>query len=299
MNREMEDELHGMAPLRERLTQFVMKGGLPRYSLSQYLPTEANRILKEYRSRWVAFNEAAYRRSKELTATETPIYQLLTAVDGGLITADNAYQTLDEMLFANLDVTLGALSWNAVFLAAHQDVQDELYASIRAAQEAEGPAMPKYLQSSSTYLAACILESSRLKPLAAFSIPQAAPTERVLDGYAIPGGTNFIVDAYALNIENEFWGLDRHEYRPGRFLEIKGSDLRYHVWRFGFGPRQCLGKFTADLILRIFLVHLIRDYRLGLEGGQGTDSKEWRRDIDTWITHPQINVTCTPRAVRA
>ncbi|KAL2869635.1 cytochrome P450 monooxygenase gliC [Aspergillus lucknowensis] len=299
MTREMEDELCSMAPLRERLFQFVIKGGLARYRWSQYLPTEANRALRDFRSWWVAFNQAAYRRARELAATATPVYQLFNAVDDGLITAENAYQTLDEMLFANLDVTLGGLSWNPVFLAANPDVQEELYENITTAQEAEGLVMPRYLQDSSTYLAACIRESSRLKPLAAFSVPQAAPTTHVLDGYSIPAGTNYVVDAYALNIEHEFWGPDRHEYRPGRFLGLKGADLRYHMWRFGFGPRQCLGKYVADLILRVFLVHLVRNWRLGFEDGQGADSEEWRRDLDTWITHPAIKLTCTPREVRA
>ncbi|KAL5356679.1 cytochrome P450 [Aspergillus floccosus] len=299
MTREMEDELRQMAPLRERLFQFVIKGGLARYTWSRYLPTKANRALREFRSRWVAFNQAAYRRARELAATATPVYQLFIAVDDGLITTENAYQTLDEMLFANLDVTLGGLSWNPVFLAANPDVQEVLYENITAAQKVEGLAMPRYLQDSSTYLAACILESSRLKPLAAFSVPQAAPTARVLDGYVIPGGTNYIVDAYALNIEHEFWGADRHEYRPGRFFGVKGADLRYHMWRFGFGPRQCLGKYVADLVLRIFLVHLVRNWRLGLADGQGAASKEWKRDLDTWITHPKIKLTCTPRGARA
>jgi cytochrome P450 len=295
MTAVMEDELCAMAPLRERLFQSVIKGGVARYSWSQYLPTEANHALREFRSRWIAFNQGAYRRSIDLKGTETPVHQLFAAADRGLITADNVYQTLDEMLFANLDVTMGALSWNPVFLAAHPRVQEELYTTIQATQDTEGPAIPKYLQRSSTYLAACILESSRLKPLAAFSVPQAAPTERILDGYVIPGGTNFIVDAYALNVENDFWGMDRYDYRPDRFLELKGSDLRYHMWRFGFGPRQCLGKYVADLILRIFLVHLVREFKLGFEDSQGRDSKEWKRDLDNWITHPKIKLTCTPR----
>lgn len=299
MTREMEHELRQIAPIRERLFQFVIKGGLARYTWSKYLPTEANRTLQEFRSLWVKFNDAAYRRSRELAATATPVHQLFTAVDDGLITAENVYQTLDEMLFANLDVTMGALSWNPVFLAANPAVQEELYEEITTAQEAEGLAMPRYLQSSSTYLAACILESSRLKPLAAFSVPQAAPTARVLDGYLIPGGTNYIVDAYALNIEHEFWGPDRYEYRPRRFLEVKGADLRYHLWRFGFGPRQCLGKYVADLILHVFLAHLVRGWTLGLEDSLGADPEQWRRDRVTWITHPSIKLTCTPRAVSA
>ncbi|KAL2842718.1 cytochrome P450 [Aspergillus pseudoustus] len=294
MTSQMEDALREMAPIRERLFQFVIGGGLARFAWSQYLPTEAGRVLKQFQTRWISFNQAAYRRARELKATETPIYQLFEAVERGTITADNAYQTLDEMLFANLDVTMGSLSWNPVFLAAHPDVQGELYKSITQAEQDEGPEMAAYLQNSSTYLAACILESARLKPLAAFSVPQAAPTERILDGYLVPAGTNFVVDAYALNVEHEFWGADRHDYRPSRFLDLSPSQTRYHLWRFGFGPRQCLGKYVADMIIRVFIVHLVRNWRLGFQQGSGTDSRQWERDMNTWITHPKIKLTCKP-----
>ncbi|KAL3459736.1 cytochrome P450 [Aspergillus heterothallicus] len=294
MTSQMEEALREMAPIRERLFQSVIAGGLARFSWSQYLPTEANRVLKEFQTRWIAFNQAAYQRARELKAIETPVYQLFEAVESGRITADNAYQTLDEMLFANLDVTMGSVSWNPVFLAAHPDVQAELRRSIQEAEQDEGPKMASYLQSSTSYLAACILESARLKPLAAFSVPQAAPTERLLDGYLVPAGTSFIVDAYALNVEDEFWGTDRHRYRPSRFFDLTASDIRYHLWRFGFGPRQCLGKYVADLIIRVFLVHLVRNWRLEFAKGEGTESRDWERDMNTWITHPKVKLICTP-----
>lgn len=47
-----------------------------------------------------------------------------------------------------------------------------------------------------TLLLALMLEFARLKPLAAFSIPQAAPTHRVVGGFLITTGTNFVVDIY-------------------------------------------------------------------------------------------------------
>lgn len=293
MTSDMEEALRDMGPIRERLFQLVIRGGIARFSWSRYLPTEAGRVLKQFQSQWIAFNKTAYRRARDLEATDTPVYQLFAAVDRGEITADNAYQTLDEMLFANLDVTMGSLSWNPVFLAAHPDVQDELYESITRAEE--GIKMAGYLQSSSTYLAACILESARLKPLAAFSVPQAAPSERVLDGYLVPAGTSFIVDAYALNVEHEFWGTDRREYRPSRFLQLNASETRYHMWRFGFGPRQCLGKYAADLIIRVFLAHLVRNWRLEFPKGEGTDSRNWQRDLNTWITHPNVKLVIKAR----
>lgn len=43
----------------------------------------------------------------------------------GKTTFDEPYQTMDEMLFANLDVTIGGILWNLLFLGEHQDSQDD------------------------------------------------------------------------------------------------------------------------------------------------------------------------------
>ncbi|KAA8646327.1 uncharacterized protein ATNIH1004_007754 [Aspergillus tanneri] len=121
-----------------------------------------------------------------------------------------------------------------------KDSQTRLREDIRDAQREDG--MHAYLLSSTTFLLGCISESSRLKPLAAFSVPQSGPINRVLEGYPVPAGTNYVVDTYAFNIRNEFWGPYAKEYRPSRFLEVNGTKVRYNFWRFGFRPRQCMGK---------------------------------------------------------
>lgn len=74
--------------------------------------------------------------------------------------------TLDETLFANLDVTIGGLSWNFVFLAAYPSEQQRLLDEIRSMRSKGDTAYNGYLQSATSFLAACINESSRLKPLA-------------------------------------------------------------------------------------------------------------------------------------
>ncbi|KAL1846606.1 hypothetical protein Daus18300_014197 [Diaporthe australafricana] len=104
----------------------------------------------------------------------------------GSITLDNFLHTMDEMLFGNLDVTIGALTWNPLFLATTPQVQNQLWQEIRGG----GETWKKYLVSSDTLLAASILESARLKPIAAFAIPQAAPTDRKVGVYVVPAGTN-------------------------------------------------------------------------------------------------------------
>lgn len=187
------------------------------------------------------------------------ITQLYSSRERGLLTSDQLSQTLDELIWPNLEITIDALAWILVHLAANPSIQcqlrDEISSTKSSSPNNNKDALYEYLSSTSTHLHACVLESARLHPAAAFSIPQAAPVDHVLDSYLIPTGTNFIVDAYALNVDNEIWGADREEFRPERWQELERSNksTRYVYWRFGFGPRQCMGKYVVDLILKVRL----------------------------------------------
>lgn len=127
------------------------------------------------------------------------------------------------------------------------------------------------------------------------SVPQAIPSSRVVGGYVFPAGTNFIIDAYALNVRNPFWGEDRQCYRPDRFLELAKSksstETRYNYWRFGFGPRQCMGKYLADLAMRELLVQLMEGFELRLmEKEAEEESSAWERNPAVWIDHPDMQI---------
>lgn len=289
LSKPLLQELSDLAPLRERIFQYVIKGGMTRFAWCQWLPTQANAKLRNFQSRWKAFNIAARAYALQ-NHPSAPIVQLYEARERGDITEDELLQTLDESLYANLDVTTGGLSWNLVFLAAHGDVQTRLRSEAQVAVQENR--LDSYLQSDTTYLAACVLESSRLKPLAAFSVPQAAPTDRDVDGYIIPGGTNYVVDAYALNIHSDTWAPDNTAYRPDRFLGRRNTDLRYRFWRFGFGPRNCMGKYVADLIIRQTIVHLVLNYELSW-----VNKEDWSRNQESWITHPDFRLRCIKKTV--
>ena len=287
---EAEEKLQNLIPIRESLFRLMITGKLTRFKLYKYLPTKANRELSEFKRGWSDFNSKAYQHSVT-NDTAVPLVHMYESAIRREITFEQLLQTLDEILFANLDVTMGALSWNLLFLGAHHDFQASLRAEIFAKREeshGDGRLWEKYLLSSTTLLAVAVLESARLKPLAAFSVPQAAPTDRSVGGFIVPAGTNFIIDSLALNIRNPFWGQDTLEYRPTRFLMIQNSDIRYQYWRFGFGPRTCMGRHVADLILRIVLVQLVEGYRLSLMG----DKSDWQRNDKTWILHPNTDIRC-------
>ncbi|KAF1949857.1 cytochrome p450 monooxygenase GliC [Byssothecium circinans] len=303
LSESAQKELLDLVPHRENLFKTVISGGITRFEFTQYLPLPAVRALRKFKARWAEWNDHVHGQAVQSqiageASSATPIIAMYESVARGAITREQLLQTLDEMLFANLDVTMGGLSWPLVFLATHPAIQKKLRSEMGA--HADPDSRKKYLLSSMkstpTLLGACILESSRLRPLAAFSVPQSCPTPRVLDGFEIPTGTKFVVDSYALNIRDPFWGKDRERFRPQRWLEKlhSGRDLRYQYWRFGFGPRTCLGKYVAELILRSVIVEVLENWTISTSAGAEKQEMDWPWDDETWIHHPDMILRCEP-----
>lgn len=285
---DIYQKLECLIPLRESLFRRVIGGGFTRFWFSKFLPLTAVKDLAKFKAGWSEFNDLAHNFATR-SGSQPPITHFYRAVMNGSIEREELLQTLDEILFANLDVTMGGISWALMFLAADRTFQAELRQEVlnNTSETGDGTERDYFLRDS-TLLASSILEASRLKPLAAFTIPQAAPTDRVLGDFLIPAGTNLIVDSYALNTHNSYWGNDSTSYRPARFLERSVSRSRYNFWRFGFGPRVCMGKYVADLMMRVLLAHVVQNYELSLINGE----TKWDRNEVTWITHPDTVLRC-------
>lgn len=284
---ESKAELERLILLREALWSRMLQGGTTRFSWMAYLPTELTRSVREFQHRWARFNDDAYQAGLQMD-DKPPIVALYEEQRQGHMEMAHLLQTLDEMLFANLDVTIGGVSWCLLFLAAHPDVQNRVRGEIQRARRSNADSdVNSYLHNRQTLLAASIMESARLKPLAAFSVPQSAPGDRIVDGFNVPAGTNFVVDTHAINIENSYWGTDGEVYRPERFLERKASAMRYHFWRFGFGPRQCMGKYVVELMLRVLVANLVENYCLFLD-----EKASWEKSPASWILHPDTMIRC-------
>ncbi|KAF5617465.1 cytochrome P450 monooxygenase monooxygenase [Fusarium sp. NRRL 25303] len=202
LSREMENTFAKLAPLREGIFRKVIEGGLSGFNWSRFFPTDTNKSLELFKEQWIEFNRDAFDRAIHIVS-RPPIADLYNTVTSDTMNQEHLLHTLDETLFANLDVTLGAISWNLVFLATYPEHQRRILDGAREwKQSPKGGDFNSYFIDSATYLSACILESSRLRPLAAFSVPQAIPTDRAINGFLFPAGTNFTVDAYALNQRN-------------------------------------------------------------------------------------------------
>ena len=63
------------------------------------------------------------------------------------------------------------------------------------------------------------------------------------------------------------------------------------MWRFGFGPRQCMGKFLAEYMIRSIVASVIKELQIGLseEDKQKTD---FAVNPNEWVTQPDVTLKC-------
>ena len=111
-------------------------------------------------------------------------------------------------------------------------------------------------------------------------------------------------------MRNSFWGSDSLLFNPGRFKNIKKSDvcilwnnqfnddqgefpwltesqLRYNLFTFGFGARKCLGQHDAERAVKALVLHLIDRYDVGLRPGEHKNG-DYKTEEGNWV--PLANV---------
>ncbi|OQE22156.1 hypothetical protein PENFLA_c013G08698 [Penicillium flavigenum] len=285
--------LVSLAPLREELFKEVIRGGVNRLSIAPYLPWSGVGLLKIFQKQWQSFVEDAYLLAiQDKRAPFLPVVSLWEAWKAGKITERECFQTLDESLYANLDVTTHAISWNMLLLAQNAPAQTRLREEVvQAVINTAAEPYERFIDRDDTFLAACIVESSRLRPILPFSNPESAPEDQFVDGYLIPKHTNVIVDAQSINIDNPFW-VNGTKYDPTRYQKLRKEEVRYNLWRFGFGPRQCLGKNAAERMMRAITAEMVRQYVLSVP--ENVASQLDAVQEDSWVGLPSMQMECVP-----
>ncbi|KAL5359465.1 cytochrome P450 [Aspergillus floccosus] len=297
---EMAKELIDITNLRTDVFQYAFKGGLSLFSASKVFAPALRYKLHNFSTRWNEFNKKAYQIAKDGdSASACAIVPLYMAVETGQITSTELMHTLDQALFANIDVTIGSFSWIPSFLADDSDFQDDLRAEIQEARSDQSNlSWEKYVASNSTLLASCICESARLKPVTNYTYPQSIPSKREICGFLIPRGTYMVVDTNALNIWDENWGSDKLQFKPRRFLGGSRTSFRYRLWRFGFGPRQCIAQALADTILKLLVAYIVEHYQLRSPSERAMkDSRSQSRD-DAWFKVAEEEIILEPVDIR-
>ncbi|KAK0618757.1 Cytochrome P450 monooxygenase lepD [Lasiodiplodia hormozganensis] len=272
--------------LHEKVMLRAFFGKAERSELFSRLPSESKALMDQFEREWRDFNlEIIERAEKEKLSC--PVAKMHPSVLDGSVAERQFLHTIDEILFANIDVTSSVLAFLLINLARNCAAQTQLRAEILA--NAADP--DAYVQKTDTLLERTCMESIRLCPAAWFSLPEHATADTTVGGFAIPAGTPCIIDWWRLNTQSPVWTKptcfpdgdtpDGTAFHPQRFAALAPQEYRWSFLRFGLGSRKCIGKNFGGVIMKAFLVPVLREWRLesvGLTKEEERGLVETRKD---------------------
>eukprot|EP01080_Neovahlkampfia_damariscottae_P004388 gene4388-7763_t len=175
-------------------------------------------------------------------------------VDSNLNDLDNKLSdielrdTVAVLFVAGHETTTAALSFGALLLAKHQNIQQKARNEIR---NILGDKPLSYeLIKKLKYIPSIVKETLRMYPSAINLPPKQAQKDVEIHGYKIPKGTNIWIAVYGMHHSSKVYD-DPEEFKPERWLEDKKIPINSWI-PFGFGPRQCLGN-TFTLTEQYFI----------------------------------------------
>ncbi|KAF7936254.1 uncharacterized protein EAE98_002473 [Botrytis deweyae] len=239
--------------------------------------------LSNFKRRWKDFN-AKMAGTRGISSPSTPIVTAWRSIERKEVTENEVLQTLDEMLFTNLDVTTNALTWLIILLGEITECQSKLRNEIHDSIDIEA-----YCNRRDTFLHFCFLETLRVRPIAAFTMPESSPMDKVLGGFLVRPGTSVTIDTLQINNGKEFWGSDSADFRPERFADIDRSALKYNFFTWGFGNRDCLGQHLAELSIKIMVANLVKGYEVTICEAQKSDG-EFRLAKNSWVPLSDVHI---------
>lgn len=179
------------------------------------------------------------------------------------------------ILFAGQDTSAATLSWTLHLLSLYPKVQERLSREIRDTLNADedfirsgNHTVTRKVISKFPYLDAVIKESMRLYPVAPFIARRlqenvVIPTENNDGVMTLPAGSVALVWIYSLHRNPEFWNRP-DDFIPERWIDIDLKDPGQSngaYMPFAAGPRSCLGRPIANIVVRTILARLVYQFK--------------------------------------
>lgn len=263
------------------------------FGLVEKLPTRANRAFTRNLARLNEIVDTIIAGHRAPGAAYGDLLQMLIdARDEETGAAMSDRQLRDEVItlfVAGHETTATALTWAFKLLSEQPVVRRVLYEEVdrvlggRVPTAADFPNLP--------YTLAVFEETLRLYP-PVVNIVRTALAADTLGGHLLPGGSNVVINTYALHRHPAFWA-NPEGFDPTRMLpEGRKGQHRFAYIPFSGGPRFCIGESFAKLEAVLILAMVSQRFEVNLVPGQRIDM----RSLGTLRPAPGVNVLLVPRA---
>ena len=232
------------------------------FSLSR-LPGNS-KLRKSYETLQGLADRIVAQHRQQPPGSESVVSSLLSAVDpatGQPLDDERIRNEVLTLLLAGHETTATLLSWSFAELARkpqlwqslQQEVDDKLGGKFPDFKQLKG------LESVDN----TVDETLRLYSPAYFLVREAAQDTTVGPPDATihaPKGTQLVMSTYHLQRDQDIWGKDAGEFRPGRFDE-QGVP-RAKMVPFGSGARVCMGQHLAKLEANLILTRFAQEFEM-------------------------------------
>ncbi|WVY93616.1 hypothetical protein V8G54_032704 [Vigna mungo] len=206
---------------------------------------------------------------------------------GKPLSAATLRQIALNFVLAGRDTSSVALSWFFWLVMNHPTVEDKILDELTAVlTSTRGGDRRRWTEEAVdfeeaerlVYLKAALAETLRLYPSVPEDFKHAVADDVLPDGTAVPAGSTVTYSIYAMGRMKSVWGEDCMEFKPERFLSVKGDRFEppkdgYKFVAFNAGPRTCLGKDLAYLQMKSVASAVLLRYRLSPVPGHRVQQK--------------------------
>ena len=215
--------------------------------------------------------------------------QICTATDedGNVFPDDAVRDHMIFLLFAAHDTTTSTLCSIVYLLAKHPQWQGRLHAEYAGLS-----AHLSYDEQSGLEDTALVLkEGLRMYPPLP-SIVRRTTRDTTILGYAIPANTSVSLSPLYSHYMEDYWDKP-FDFDPDRFAPERAEHKRNsHQWiPFGGGAHKCIGLNFAEIQVKLFLYHLLKNYRVSIPKGYEMKC----RQVPLNFPVDDLNVTLTAR----
>ena len=230
------------------------------------------------------------RRISCVTDRKDFLHYILAANDEKGMSGPEINVNAFSLSIAGSESTATCLSGATFYLLTNRHAYNSLVKEIRTTFNSEND-ITIASTNDLTYLEAVLMESLRLYPPVAVTLPRRVPHGgETIDGSYVPAGTSVGVNHFSCYHHPQNFHRP-NDFFPDRWLPNTrdaapfDKDNRACVQPFSFGPRNCLGKNLAKAELRLILARLLWRFDLELIEG-GADWMEGQRIFGFWAKPP-------------